>query len=166
MASLIRNKKLFCTCCGGEHELVYPMPIKEFSNTCKAFDTLHKNCKQTYVEPKPDQDLAVKEKAMFWLNYGEKGMSSETMWNCLMGNKNFSVNHPYDPSDFRRCHSLLEMVPEWRLRLDEVSKLSKQWKNLTKNWDKLTEMLLELQQMKSGQTNGMYDFMQTLIRIN
>jgi len=79
-----------------------------------------------------------------------------------MGNDKFQIDIPWDPSDFNRCHGLLEMVPEWKSRMNEVAKLSKQWNSLVKNWDKLTEMLLE--QNKTGKPNGMYEFMETLIR--
>ena len=53
---------------------------------------------------------SVKEKAMWWIANGETGMSSKTMWNCLIGNSNFPINHPYDPDDFSRCYKLLQGI--------------------------------------------------------
>ena len=102
----------------------------------------------------------VYSKAMFWLNNGQTGSSSETMWNCLMGNKDFSISFPYDPSDFNRCYGLLEMVPEWKSRLSEVAVLSPEWKGIIENWDKLVAYLKD--QKNTGNLNGMYQFMQDL----
>ncbi len=165
MATIIRNKKLFCTKCGAEFPLPFPIGIDEMNKKTKAFDILHQDCKQTYVEPKADQSKSEREKAMWWIASGEHGMSSETMWNCFMNNKDYPINHPYDPDDFKRCYKLLEAVPEWKERLYQLKPLSKEWSNLIDNWDKLTEMFE--QNIKNNWTNykeiGMYEFMQTLI---
>jgi len=93
----------------------------------------------------------MKEKLMWWIANGETGTSSKTMWNCLIGNSNFSVDHPYDPDDFSRCYKLLQTVPEWN--------------NLVENWDKLTEMFEKNQRTgwQNSKKIGMYEFMQTLI---
>ena len=56
-------KKLFCTCCGGEFALNYPIAIDDYSKKLKQFDELHKDCKQTWVEPEVDQSKNVKEKS-------------------------------------------------------------------------------------------------------
>jgi len=165
MAITIRNEKLFCTCCGAEYALSYPIEIEAMTEKTNAFTVLHKDCKQTYIEPVADQSNSVKEKAMWWIANGHVGMSSKTMWNRLMGNKNFPINHPYDPDDFSRCYKLLEAVPEWKNELDKLKPLSKAWNNLVENWDKLTEMFEENRRTdwKNSKKIGMYEFMQTLI---
>lgn len=168
MATTIRNEKLFCLNCGGEFKLTYPVPVDEMSEKMMAFDTLHKNCKKTWTEPKADQSKDVLQKAMWWIDYGHVGSSSKTMWSCLMGNPKFPVNIPYDPDDFSRCYKLLEAVPEWKLELHKLKPLSKEWSNLVDNWDKLTEMyeLNTKENWKNSKKIGMYEFMQTLITIN
>jgi hypothetical protein len=162
MATTIRNQSLFCTCCGQEFKINYPIPVDELVKKTEAFELLHKDCNQTYVEPKADQNKSVKEKAMWWLSTGERGMSSETMWHCFMGNDNFSINHPYDPDDFKRCYKLLEAIPEWKEELHKLKPLSQAWSNLVDNWDKLNEYFEDM--IKHNKANGMYEFMQTLIR--
>ncbi len=163
----IRNGALFCLNCGGDFKLIYPLAIEEMTKKIESFDVLHNDCEATWVEPKPDQSKDIKVKAMFWLTNGEKGMSSETMWHCLYGNKDFRINHPYDPDDFSRCYKLLVFVPEWKSELYKLKLLSRQWSNLVDNWGKLTEMYE--QNTKDGWKNskqiGMYEFMQTLINV-
>lgn len=165
MATTIRNKKLFCLNCGGEFAIYYPLPIDEMSKKMKDFDALHKDCNPTFTEPKADQSKDVQEKAMWWIVNGHVGMSSKTMWNCLIGKKDFPVNHPYDPDDFSRCYKLLQAVPEWKNELQKLKPLSKAWNNLVDNWDKLTEMYEQntKEQWKNSKKIGMYEFMQTLI---
>ena len=80
----------------------------------------------------------------------------------MMGNKNYSVNNPHDPDDFKRCYKLLKQIPEWRKRLDELKPLSKEWHGLVTNWDKLEEMLLD--QLSTSRANGMYDFMKSILK--
>jgi hypothetical protein len=161
-----RNGKLFCLNCGGEFNLILPMPVTEMTKKIDAFNLLHKDCVKTWVEPIVDQSKEVKEKAMWWIANGQIGMSSKTMWNYFMGNDSFPINHPYDPDDFSRCYALLQVVPEWRKRILELGKLSTEWKKLSENWDKLTEMFEENRKTnwKNSKKIGMYDFMQTLIR--
>jgi len=108
----IRNESLFCTHCGGKFDLVYPIPVEGLTKKIDAFNLLHADCKPTWKEPEADQSQGAREKAMWWIANGHVGMSSKTMWNCLMGNKNFPIDHPYDPDDFSRCYKLLQVVPE------------------------------------------------------
>jgi len=166
MTTTIKNQKLFCSKCGGEFSLQYPLGVSELAEKTKAFDELHKDCKQTWTEPKADQTKSIKEKAIWWMGCGERGMSSETMWNFFMGERNFPIHHPYDPGDFKRCYKLLEAVPEWKTELYELKSLSTAWSNLVDNWPELTEMFEENVRTEWKETKriGMYEFMQTLIR--
>lgn len=161
----IRNNNLFCLNCGGGHTLIYPISVTEMTELTTAFIVLHKNCKPTWKEPIPEQTKSVYYKAKLWLENGEHGMSSETMWNCLMGNSNFRVSYPFDPDDFSRCYKLLQYVPEWKSELSKLKSLSPAWSNLVDNWDKLTEMYEEnvRTNWKNYKKIGMYEFMQTLI---
>lgn len=166
MATTFRNQKLFCTCCGGEYQLNYPLAIEEMTKKTEAFEVLHKDCKQTWTEPKADQNQNATTKALWWITNGETGMSSKTMWACLMGQSKFAINHPHDPDDFKRCYKLLQTVPEWKTELYKLKPLSKAWNNLVDNWDKLTAMYEEnvKTEWKEYKRIGMYEFMETLIR--
>ena len=167
MATIIRNGKLFCTKCGGDFTLKFPVGIKELSEKTKSFDDLHKDCEQNWVEPTADQSKNIEEKAMWWIENGHIGMSSKTMWLCLMNQNVKNAYHPYDPDDFSRCYKLLEAVPEWKEKhhLIKLKSLSTAWSNLVDNWDKLTEMFEENRKnnWETSDEIGMYEFMQTLI---
>jgi hypothetical protein len=158
----IRNEKLFCLNCGESHKIQYPIPVDELGKKIKAFDKLHEDCPPTWKEPEVDQSQGVKEKAMWWMANGEHGMSSKTMWNCLVGTEKFPINYPYDPDDFSRCYKLLQAVPEWKTSLFRLKKLCPEWSNLVENWDKLTEMYEENKRTnwKNHEKIGMYELMQ------
>lgn len=165
MTAIIRNKNFFCTKCGSEFVLDYPISIESMNEKTEAFNNLHKDCKQTWTEPEADQSKNVQEKAIWWMTNGELGMSSETMWNCFYGIKDYRICHPSDPDDFSRCWKLLKAVPEWKSELHKLKPLSEAWSNLVDNWDKLTEMYEKNREEHwiNCEAIGMYEFMQTLI---
>ena len=159
----IRNGNLFCTHCGGEKKLVYPMPVDNMTKEINTFMGLHKNCKPTWVQPMPAELLLTEEKAEFWLANGERGVSSETMFEVLAYRRilgGLPGCHPCDPDDFRRCYLLLKTVPEWKHQLNRLRTLSPVWSKLVDNWDKLTELLED--QLKNHKPNGMYELMKKL----
>jgi|GEM_PF-436391 len=101
----------------------------------------------------------IPQNAIWWIGNGDVGLSSKTIWNCLVGNKDIEIHHPHDPDDFNRCYELLEAVPEWKSELYKLKSLSTQWSNIVDSWGLLTKMLEE-----DGKNNWleMYKFMQTL----
>lgn len=158
----IRNQSLFCLNCGGEQKLIFPITITEMVKKTAQFNKLHEKCPKTWVEPEPSPELPIYERAMFWMNYGETGLSSKTIWNCMMRNTKYPVNNPHDPSDFNRCYKLLKQIPEWRKRLNELKPLSKEWAALVDNWEKLEKMLIEKNPLETS--NFMYEFMQSILK--
>lgn len=83
-----------------------------------------------------------------WLRNGERGISSETIFEVMtgipLGQKHYT---PQDPSDFNRCYMLLLTVPEFRGRIKEVGEAFPAWKSLTDNWDEL-ECLFEEESLR------------------
>jgi hypothetical protein len=159
---VIRNGNLFCTNCGSEFVISYPIDPRMFEGISKAFRDVHKNCKKKWQQPVVNQSLTEKEKADWWLMFGERGVSSETIFQTIDGRKilKHEGNHPMDPDDFRRCYLLLQTVPEWRNKLHFMKVVSPIWRELVDNWDLLTEMLEE--QLTTGNANGMYQKMKSL----
>lgn len=158
-----RNGLLFCFNCGQSYKMNLPAPIDMAAAMMKQFDKTHKNCPKTWEEPKPDPDMtdshvAMAKNAIWWWNFGERGMSSECMYNYLMSGS-ADGNHPHDPDDFKRCYALLECVPQWKSQLYKMKEVSPTWSALVDNWDKLSTMLEE---QLAGKKNDMFQFMQSL----
>jgi hypothetical protein len=161
MSTIIRDEALFCLNCGESHKLVYPIGIKEMSKKNRSFETLHKDCLKTWVEPQADMSQSEVDRIKWWFENGEKGASSKAMiWICYGIGKS-DTSHPYDPDDFNRCYKLVKFVPEIKQRFHFLKEVGKEWSNLSDNWDKLTTMLDE--QLQTKKDNGMYEFMKTLI---
>lgn len=174
---VIRNSNLFCTHCGQEHIINYPMEVSKVTSAMDSFCTLHKDCEKTWRQPEADLTQSIPERAVWWVVHGEHGTSAKTIWNVLSQGKMSNVKmdyeylkrvilppsqygHPDDPSAFHRCYLLLKAIPEWRSELHKLSKVSPVWEKVVANWDKLSEMLEE--QIQTDGVNGMYDFMKTL----
>lgn len=98
-----------------------------------------------------------------WLKGGDTGVSSITIWYVMMGKRmpqDREPGVPHDPSDFGRCHRLLELFPAWRGRMSEVADEHYAWTGLVKEWDSLTEMYLE--ESPTGRAPRLYERLQAL----
>lgn len=161
-----RNEKLFCFNCGGSHEIHLPLPVKQMTDTMKAFEKLHRNCLPTWKEPEAPASEGEPRNAAWWLANGEHGLSSKTIYSVITGQNimgtRYGYAHPCDPDDFRRCYLLLKAVPEWRIKLDRMRSISPVWNSLVDNWDKLTEMLEVAMKSKTGKAPEMYDLMKSI----
>lgn len=109
----------------------------------------------------PEGVEALSPAARAWLAQGERGLSSEAMFQHLTGfdaNRKRSLSHtayPHDAADFRRCRLLLEQVPELTPRLGEMASLSREWAQLVKQWDCLCATLdAEAPNWRNGQGSG------------
>jgi hypothetical protein len=161
-----RNGDLFCFNCGRSQKLPLPMPMDLASEWMMAFAKVHKHCVKKWTEPVPEiNEKTEQENADWWLENGEHGTSSETMFRYLDGRKIGKYQgHPSDPDDFKRCYKLLQAVPQWKSQLHKMKAVSPVWEKLVDNWDKLTEMYEqnEREEWKNYKKVGMYDFMKSL----
>lgn len=101
-----------------------------------------------------------------WLLSGNTGVSSKTICAVMTGSKkggSFSADVPYDPSDFGRCHRLLQQFPEWRDRLPEVAAAYPIWGPMVAAWDELTALYEEEMQNKSGKAPKLFGRLQKLL---
>ena len=67
----------------------------------------------------------VEQRALFWALSGDTGISSESIAAHMTGNPkgdSFGIQPPSDASDRGRCIRLLELIPEWIPRLQEMTK--------------------------------------------
>lgn len=77
-----------------------------------------------------------------WLCSDDTGISSEAIVRVLvLGKKpNRTRSHPWDCGDFGRCYRLLKAVPELKPHLHKMADVSREWKELIKRWEELTEL--------------------------
>lgn len=142
---------------------------------------IKKTCQERWIEKTPEgSDVRVVcgadmpcsihtkdthyKKALEWIVGDDTGISSKTIWSVMMGVAIDRADKPYDPSDFGRCYRLLKLIPEWRNRLEEVSKTYPQWKGLVENWSEL-EALWE-EESPSGTAPKLYQRIQKLTEGN
>lgn len=103
-------------------------------------------------------------KALQYVATNNLGLSSRTMLNCFIGNQNFQINYPHDPSDFARCYGLLKAVPEWEKEIHKLKALSEVWNRLIDNWDELSKMYeKKATNWREYNSISMYDRMQSII---
>lgn len=123
--------------------------------------------------------LPEEQRVILWFMIGEVGISSKTIVYALTNINvesyikrgeeilHFTTNRfdvPHDPSDFRRCHLLLELFPEWRSRLPEVAAKFPKWKPLVDAWGELEALYAEEINRKDGTAPKLYARMKELLR--
>lgn len=85
--------------------------------------------------------MDTKDKIIKWFISGNTGVSSEAIVAQLMNIKltqSRRGDHPHDGGDFGRCYKLLEAVPEFKLRINEMATRSNEWAALVTHWNVLT----------------------------
>mgnify|MGYP001585296695 CR=1 FL=1 len=97
-----------------------------------------------------------------WIDHGDTGVSSETIWYALhlRMRRPKGVDVPYDPEDFGRCYRLLQVMPAWKARLQEVVVFCPAWAPLVAAWERLTTLYEE--ELPTGKAPRLYARMQQL----
>jgi DNA-directed RNA polymerase subunit RPC12/RpoP len=111
----------------------------------------------------PPANLKTEEQAKWWLDHGEHGTSSKTIFYVLSGGSMPRwPSVPLDPDDFRRCRLLLAAVPAWRQELHKVAERFPEWGPLVREWNHLDALFDE--EASSGTAPKMYRRMKKLIQ--
>lgn len=74
--------------------------------------------------------------ALEWVTGRDTGASSMALWSHMMTGRS-TGEHPHDADDFGRIARLLDLVPEWRARVPEMARYSREWAALVAHWDAL-----------------------------
>lgn len=86
------------------------------------------------------------EDAVLWLAWGERGKSSEAIFQRMSGvlaprGDTENKSYPRDAADLARCRKLLEAVPEFAPRIGVMADVSLEWSYLVEQWDELASMM-------------------------
>lgn len=101
-----------------------------------------------------------------WLKGTDTGVSSRTIFSVLSSRYgagalgSSSPDFPYDPSDFGRCHRLLERLPAWRARMGEVAAKHPRWAPFVERWEEMTATYVEEQPTGYGPCPRLYEALQ------
>lgn len=99
-----------------------------------------------------------------WMMSGDTGTSSKTILHVMEGTPAPAwVDVPHDPSDFGRCHRLLEAFPAYRARMGEVAEKYPAWIGLVREWDALTALYVAAKSASQKSAPGLYARMRPLI---
>ena len=91
-------------------------------------------------------------RALEWLFGDDTGLSSRTIAGVMLNLPPAAIHLPsipYDAGDLGRCQRLLEKLPEWRARLDEVAEAFPQWRPLVEHWRELERLYAEKRPTKT-----------------
>lgn len=78
-----------------------------------------------------------------WITGADTGISSRTLWAAMTGVQGGRFDQPYDPADLGRCIRLIELMPEWESRLDEVPLVCPKWQWVVEHWEELKALYYE-----------------------
>lgn len=124
-----------CQRCGEGLKISDPQAIEVILAAINAFAKLHRNCTKTAETPiSPSTPWE-------WIDSRDTGISSAAIWSVMMNTRSpyGRYDHPHDPDDFGRCYRLLELFPEWKSRLTEVSTRFPFWAPFIRDWSTLCE---------------------------
>jgi len=142
------NKGVACTHCGDEWLFLAngPLPVEYFVIASEEFEQLHAHCKpRDIVDVTKAKPTGLRE----WENSWHVGVSSATIFRVLAGrwpagfSSTFGMDAPHDCDDMGRCVRLLDIMPEWRARLDEVGRACPAFAPLVPEWHQLETLYRE-----------------------
>lgn len=128
------------------------------AGTPEALAEVRKQLEAGALQAQQQANPGLSEAATRWLASGERGLSSETIFQHLTGIQVLKGSWqdrfpftPSDPADLRRCRLLLESVPELVPLFHKMSTASNEWAALVKNWANLcTTMDAETPNWRTG----------------
>jgi hypothetical protein len=81
----------------------------------------------------------IDKRVITWMFSGDTGMSSKAICAHMLGLK-YDKSHPSDPSDLGRCLRLLELIPEWKPRIQEMAQHCPGWAGLIGDWGNIVDL--------------------------
>lgn len=128
--------------------MLRPYVYYSYSGSHRSNDVVKATPRSVFKIPDGVPQNDTTDRAMYWRNNGDVGLSSLTIWCHFMNAKHPEADKvewkdiPYDVDDFSRCYRLLEAVPEWKekMQVSSLSEASNTWKVLVQRWPELTQL--------------------------
>ena len=108
-------------------------------------------------ERAPHETKDVTSRALEWLFGEDTGLSSRTIAGVMLNMPRQLMDWartPIDGDDLGRCLRLLEKIPEWKSRLDEVGDAYPSWRPLIEHWSELQSLYAD--DLVECRANGTY----------
>lgn len=83
----------------------------------------------------------IEERLGDWLQNGERGLSSEYVAHFMSGAE-AHIAYPHDYDDLRRVILLIDRIPEWAPRMQELSDV-KGWERIAPKWEAIVTAVIE-----------------------
>jgi len=80
------------------------------------------DCCPICIKPAICHGKSIEQRALYWALSDNTGTSSKTLCRFMLGFPQKNPMPPSDRDDRLRCIMLLELIPEWLLRLGELAK--------------------------------------------
>lgn len=88
-------------------------------------------------------EKTIEKRALEWLFSRDTGASSKAICAHMLGTSGQFSSYPSDPSDLGRCIRLLELIPEWKSRIQEMAVHGPGWAGQVKQWDSLVDSMAD-----------------------
>lgn len=139
----------------------------EHPEICTADDD--PNGERRMSETQKTSSANLDNRMIIWIRHCNRGISSEVIFETLSGNllldDDWGYSTPQDAGDFKRCYELLQLIPEWRTRLNEVAEKHPHWKLIVEHWGELESLFKEALNDKTA-PNPFWKFNSLLGKLN
>lgn len=128
-----------CKRCGLSLKMDLPQSLDCVLKAMEVFGANHHECQEgEFVEPRPTTPEV-------WLSGRDTGTSSLAIYAVMTStvSPHGRYDVPCDPQDFGRCYRLLNLFPDWKYRLGDISFRFPQWKPIIAAWPELTALYEE-----------------------
>ncbi len=94
----------------------------------------------------PGKEFKMDKRIAEWLASGDTGSSSKAIMLWLSSgviDSSWGADTPRDAGDLARCLRLLEVIPEWKMRMPEMAGAGGLWPTFIKHWDNIVATFMQ-----------------------
>lgn len=107
-------------------------PVKGLDGATQTLEDILADARREGHEESVEEMIEALRKPLQWIVSNDTGVSSKTIWSVIMGVEPDYADVPADEADYGRCIRLLQLIPQWQSRLNEVVDKYPEWKEAIK----------------------------------